>query len=168
MRASVLIRFDWKKHWIQLRGFSSNGWIWKRKKKQKWIFQFCCSHSNAVHRMRPIWISLHFSFRFYNCFHIKKNIYIYRYLSIEYFLRFFVSYLTRNNLKRLISCINITSIIFSFPPPITIRSNDFRQKCASSCGAKWTKPLAWATGHRAPMERNAARKRFVFLHLSIC
>lgn len=140
----------------------------KKKKKAEMnfpilLFSFECGASNA-----PNLNIVAFFISVLQLFPYKKNIYIYQYLSIEYFLRFFVSYLTRNNLKRLISCINITSIIFSFPPPITIRSNDFRQKCASSCGAKWTKPLAWATGHRAPMERNAARKRFVFFHLSIC
>lgn len=140
----------------------------KKKKKAEMnfpilLFSFECGASNA-----PNLNIVAFFISVLQLFPYKKKIYIYRYLSIEYFLRFFVSYLTRNNLKRLISCINITSIIFSFPPPITIRSNDSRQKCASSCGAKWTKPLAWATGHRAPMERNAARKRFVFLHLSIC
>lgn len=72
-----------EKRWIQLyEDFLRNGY---GKKKVGMNFQFV-----VPIRMRPIWISLHFSFQFYNCFHIKKGK-KYRYLSIGNFLRFFVS-----------------------------------------------------------------------------
>lgn len=97
------------------------------------LFSFECGASNAPNlNIVAFFISVLQLFPYK-----KKNIYIYRYLSIEYFLRFFVSYLTRNNLKRLISCINITSIIFSFPPPITIRSNDSKRFQTKMCEQLW-------------------------------